>query len=332
MRRRAVWQAVAAATAALALAVTGCGGDGEEQTGGGGSSGGGGTTTLKVQETAGVPSAFVGFGISKGFFEKQGLKVELEATQGGAATVPALVSGDIQIGGSNVVSLLLAAGQGLPIQVIAPGTSARGEGEDDFGALLAGPDSGVEEARDFEGKTVAVNTLNNIAEVVVRESLEKEGADPSKVELTELPFPDMAAALDNGDVDGAFSIEPFVTPTVRDGAKIINYSYVVTEPDMQVGAYAVSRQYAEGNAEAVEKFRAAVAETAEYVTANQEEFRTFLSERAELDPQLAKRIVLPQFTTEVNVQSLENTAELMQKYRLLDEPVSVQELVGEDGG
>ena len=105
----------------VALLIAGCG------SGGGGSaapSGEGGTTKLAVQETAGVPSAFVAFGIDKGFFEKQKLQIDLQPTQGGAATIPALVSGDIQVGGSNVVSLLLASSKDLPIRAIAAGTSA----------------------------------------------------------------------------------------------------------------------------------------------------------------------------------------------------------------
>ena len=52
-----------------------------------------------------MPSAFVAFGISKGFFRRHGLNVDLQTSQGGAATVPALVSGKIQVAGSNVVSL-----------------------------------------------------------------------------------------------------------------------------------------------------------------------------------------------------------------------------------
>ena len=324
MRRR--WRRQASTAVAVALAMAGCGGDDSQPAGGGAS---GGPTTLKVQETAGVPSAFVGFGISKGIFSKHKLKIELDAAQGGATAIPALVSGDIQVGGSNVVSLLIAASKGVPIQAIAPGTSARGAGEEDFGAPLAGAKSGVGDVRDLEGKTVAVNTLKNIAEVVVKASLEKEGVDPSKVKLTELGFPEMAPALDKGDVDAAFSIEPFVTSTVKDGAKVLNYSYVATEPDMQVGAYAVSKKFAGDNPDAVENYRAAVAETAEYVTAHEDEFRTFLSEEAKIPPAVAKKIVLPRFTQELNTKSLDNTAKLMQKYGLVAKPVSAQQLLGE---
>jgi NitT/TauT family transport system substrate-binding protein len=303
-------------------ALAGCGGDEEEV-------GSGGPTSVKVQETAGMPSAFVGFGIQQGIFEEHGLDVDLEATQGGAATLPALVNGDVQIGGSNVVSLLIAESQGLPIQAIAPGTSARGEGQDDFGALLAAPGSDVSEPKDLEGGTVAVNTLDNIAEVVVKAALEKQGADPARVKLIEVPFPDMGAAMERGDVDGAFSIEPFVTTSVDAGAKVIDYSYVTTEPDMQVGAYAVARDFAAENAETVDAFKAAVAETAERVAADEPAFRRYLSEEAQVDPKLAKKIVLPQWQAELDVDSLQSTADLMLRYGLVEEPVDAQGLVSE---
>ena len=57
----------------------GGGGSGGSSGGGGGS--GGGPTPLNVQETAGVPSAFVAFGISKGFFDKHGLDVKLQTSR-----------------------------------------------------------------------------------------------------------------------------------------------------------------------------------------------------------------------------------------------------------
>src|SRR3954452_13592389 len=117
-----------------ALAIAACGG-------GGGSAStattdSSGDTTLNVQETAGVPSAFVAFGQAKGFFTKHKLKINLESSQGGATAVPSLVSGKIQVAGSNVVSLMIAASKGLPVEAIAPGTSAHGAGQKDFGALM----------------------------------------------------------------------------------------------------------------------------------------------------------------------------------------------------
>jgi len=279
-----------------------------------------------VSETAGVPSNFVAFGVEKGFFRKQDLEIELQTAQGGAATVPALVSGKVQVGGSNVVSLLIAASKGLPIEAIAPGTSAHGAGEKDFGALMVRDDSPIREVQDLAGRTVAVNTLNNIAEVVVKASLEKAGVDPAKVKLSEVDFPEMGPALARGDVDAAFVIEPFVTAD-RDGTRIVDYSYVTTEPKMQVGAYAVSKKFAQESPDTVKAYRDAVAETATYLMAHEDAFRTFMSERAKTPAKLAEGMELPTFTTQLNTASMQKTAKLVQRYGLVDEAVAVDDLV-----
>jgi NitT/TauT family transport system substrate-binding protein len=319
------------AVAALgALAIAACGG-GSSSGGSGGGSNSGGPTTLDVQETAGVPSAFVAFGMSKGFFAKQKLKINLQPSQGGATTVPALVSGKIQVAGSNVVSLLIAASKGLPVEAIAPGTSAHGSGQKDFGALMVAKGSPIRDVKELAGKTVAVNTLNNIAEVVVRASLQKSGVDPNQVKLREIDFPEMAPALAEHDVDAAFLIEPFVTIARRAGDRIVDYSYVTTEPNLQVGAYAVSRKFAKQNPDAVKRYRAAVGETATYLMAHQDEFRTFLAKQAKTPAKLAKTMELPTFTTKLNAASMQRTAGLVQRFGLVKDPVKVGDLTGAEG-
>jgi NitT/TauT family transport system substrate-binding protein len=324
---------IMAVGALAALAVAACGGGGSSSSG---SSSGSGSdsddaTTLNVQETAGVPSAFVAFGMSKGFFAKQGLKIDLQASQGGATAVPSLVSGKIQVAGSNVVSLLIAASKGLPIEAIAPGTSAHGSGQKDFGALMVPKGSPIRDVKDLAGKTVAVNTLNNIAEVVVKASLQKAGVDPAQVKLREIDFPEMGPALGKNDVDAAFLIEPFVTIARKAGDRIIDYSYVTTEPNLQVGAYAVSRQFAQKNPGAVKRYRAAVGQTATYLMAHQSEFRTFLAKRAETPVNLAKTMQLPTFTTKLNTASMQRTAALVQRFGLVKDAVQVGELTGGTG-
>jgi NitT/TauT family transport system substrate-binding protein len=314
-----------------ALAIAACGGGGG---GGGGASvtsDSSGDTTLNVQETAGVPSAFVAFGQAKGFFTKHKLKINLQSSQGGATAVPSLVSGKIQVAGSNVVSLLIAASKGLPVEAIAPGTSAHGAGQKDFGALMVPKGSPIRDVKQLAGKTVAVNTLNNIAEVVVKASLQKSGVDPSQVKLREIDFPEMGPALAKKDVDAAFLIEPFVTRARQAGDRVIDYSYVTTEPNLQVGAYAVSRQFAKENPEAVKRYRAAVGDTAKYLMAHQSQFRTFLAKRAETPVKLAKTMELPTFTTELNTASLRRTAGLVQRFGLVKGAVQVDKLTGGGG-
>ena len=82
---------------------------------------------------------------------------------------------------------------------------------------MAAKGKGISKPEDLEGKTVAVNTLNNIAEVVVKAALEKKGVDPESLKLSEVPFPEMRPRWPRASVDAAFSIEPFVTQSVAEG-------------------------------------------------------------------------------------------------------------------
>src|SRR5690625_2317300 len=146
-----------------------------------------------------VASIYVGQ--QEGLFEEHGIDLTLTQAQGGAAIVPGVQSGDLDFGYSNVTSLVMARSQGLPIQIVATGPQTTGSADEDFAAVMVAPDSGIESVTDLEGKTLAVNTLNNIFDSVISSGLEQEGGDPEQVEFVEMAFPDMVAQLDAGNVD-----------------------------------------------------------------------------------------------------------------------------------
>jgi ABC-type nitrate/sulfonate/bicarbonate transport system substrate-binding protein len=307
---------------AMALALGACGDDDE-----GGGAGGGEqrTSSIRVLETAGIPSAFLTYGVEQGFFKEEGLDVEVQPSQGGAEAIPAIVSGDVQIAGSNAVSVLLATTQGLDLRIIAPGTFARPE--KDFSAIMVSKDGPIRRPEDLEGKRIAVNTLKNVTEVTAREALAKEGVDPSSLRLTELPFPEMAQAVAKGDADAAFLIEPFVTAAKNEGLRALANPYNDTHPGLQVGSYVAQAGYAEENSEVVEGFANGVARTAEAIEEDPEQFRSFLPEASELPPEAAKSVTLPQWRAKNDRESLDLLAELMVKYRLADREPTVDELL-----
>ncbi len=313
------------AVVVMALAVGACGGDDEE--GGGGGAGGGEpqTSSIRVLETAGIPSAFLTYGVEQGFFEQEGLDVEVQPSQGGAEAIPAIVSGDVQVAGSNAVSVLLATTQGLDLRIIAPGTFARPD--EDFSAIMVSKDGPIRRAADLEGKRIAVNTLKNVTEVTAREALAKEGVDPSSLRLTELPFPEMAQAVVKGDADAAFLIEPFVTAAKNEGLRSLASPYNDTRPGLQVGSYVAQAGFAEENAEVVEGFANGVARTAEAIEEDAEQFRSFLPEASELPAEAAKSVTLPQWRAQNDRESLDLLAQLMVKYRLADEEPAVDDLL-----
>jgi NitT/TauT family transport system substrate-binding protein len=292
-----------------ALALPGCGGDDE---GGGGEAGK--PARVRALDTAGVPSAFLEYGVQRGFFRKRKLDVQVKPSQGGATVVPAVVSGSTDIGGSNLVSVLLAQGKRIPVKIVAPGTFVQGDPKRDFSAIIVGRDSDIRSPKNLEGKTLAVNTLKNVAEVTAKASLAKKGVDVSKVKLTEVDFPDMVGAVEQGRVDAAFAIEPFVTQATAAGDRIVDRPYVGTKPGLQIGCYFTSERYLNENRDVVERFRQGVAETAKTISDDPAAFRAFLPKASEIPPPAAKKAILPAWKAKSEEASVELTAELMQRY------------------
>ena len=311
-----------AATVAL---LTGCGGGSEEEGGGSGEK----PAEITVQDTAGVPSAFLEYGVEEGFFESQNLNVKVEPSQGGATVVPAVVSGKVDIGGSNLVSVLLAGGKGVPVKIVAPGTYVQSDAKQDFSAIIVAKDSDIRSPKDLEGKTLAINTLKNVAEVTAKASLEKKGVDVSKIKLAEIDFPDMVPALEQGRVDAAFVIEPFVSLGVAAGDRIVDRPYVGTKPGLQIGCYFTSEKYLAENPEVVKSFKAGVAATAHSIEENPDGFREFLPQASMIKPEAAAKVILPAWKADSDQASLDLIADLMAKYGITKEKPDTSGVIDE---
>lgn len=294
------------------LLVAGCGGG---SSGGGGGSGG--PATVRVQDTAGVPVAFLEYGVKQGYFKKRKLTVQVKPSQGGATVVPAVISGSVDIGGSNLVSVLLAKSKNIPLKVVAPGTFVQTDRTKDFSAIIVKGDSPIRSPKDLEGKTLAVNTLKNVAELTAKASLAKKGVDVSKLKLTEIDFPDMVAAVDKGRVDAAFAIEPFVSLGLKAGDRIVDRPYVGTRPGLQIGCYFTSQKYLSQNGDVVKRFQQGVADTAASIARDPQSFRDFLPKGSSIPPAAAQKVILPAWKAKSDQASIDLTEQLMRKYGLV---------------
>src|ERR687891_1625439 len=246
-----------AAALLLALAfAAGTAACGDDDDGNGG--GGGGPTTLNVGVIPIADVAPLYLGMQKGFFEDEQLTIKPQLAEGGAAILPAVVSGDFQIGFSNVISLLIASSKDLPVEIIAQGVLAGKSESQAWADLLVLKDGPIKQPQDLEGKTIAVNTLNNICEVTIKASLSDMGVDVDTLKFTEVPFPDMNAALDAGRVDGACVVEPFVSQGKAGKSRGVDPFYERTAPNLTVATYFTTKQYAEEHADVVDHFVSAM--------------------------------------------------------------------------
>jgi NitT/TauT family transport system substrate-binding protein len=310
---------------ACGLGMAACGDD--DDGGGGGNGGGGGPETLNVGVIPIADVAPLYLGIDKGFFEDEQLTIKPQLAEGGAAITPAVVSGDFQIGFSNTISLLIAASQDLPIEIIAQGVLGGTSEEEAWADLLVLKDGPIKEPKDLEGKTIAVNTLKNICEVTIKASLEQDGVAVDTLEFAEVPFPDMNAALEAGRVDAACVVEPFVSQGKAGKARGMNPFYVRTAPDLTVATYFTSTQYAEENPDVVARFVKAMNKSLEYAQSHPDEVRDILLDYTEIPPEAAEQIKLPVWRTDLNEPTIEKLAELSEKYGLIEEQPDIDELI-----
>lgn len=319
------WLRNAALVVAVGVLAAGCGGD---DSGGGGDAGKPVTLKIGLIPIADVAPVFLGQ--KKGFFKEQQITLKPQFAAGGAAITPAVISGDFDIGFSNTVSLLIAGSKKLPVQIIAPGVFGDSNKDKVWEDLLVKKDGPIKTAKDLEGKTVAVNTLNNICGVTINASLEKQDVDISKIKYTEIPFPEMNAALEKGRVQGACVVEPFVSQGKAGAMKGIDPFYYNTAPDLTVATYFASKEYIAKNKDVVDRFVTAMKKSLDYAQAHPDEVRGVLTEYTEIPEAAAQKINLPQWKSDLTTDTIEQLSTLSKKYGYLEEEPDLKELIRQE--
>ncbi|MEW2401341.1 ABC transporter substrate-binding protein [Streptomyces sp. NPDC046862] len=272
----------------------------------------GGTTTIKVGIVPIMDVAPLYLGEKKGFFKERGIKLSLSQAQGGAAIVPGVASGQFQFGLSNMTSLMIAQSNNVPVKAVANCSASTGMEGKDFGALTVRKGSSIKTAKDLEGKRVAVNTLKNINETAVRETMRKAGGDPDKLKFTELAFDQMPAALAGGRVDAAMVVEPALTTIKSQGGSEIASPLVDVAKGLTVSMYFTSVQYAKQNPELVQRFQEAMADSLTYANEHPDEAREIVTTYTKIPAAVVEKATLPRWPAEPNRASIEKLAELGQ--------------------
>lgn len=251
-----------------------------------------GLTEVNVGIIPIVAVAPLALGVDKGYFKEEGLDVKLNVAQGGAALVPAVVSGQYDFAFSNNVSLLLARAKGLKLSIISAANSAGVDPQPIEEALAVPAGSTITSVADLAGKTLAVNTLNNIVEVANRATLEAAGVDPNTVKFIEVGFPDMPLALEQRRVDAADIAEPFLTKAKQAGATVIAHPFRVLQPNLYISSWFASDEFVSSHADVVEKFTRALDRSKAYSTEHPKEIRELVPDLLKVEPALAQKIAL----------------------------------------
>jgi len=253
-------------------------------------------------------------GLDQGFFEDEGLDLTIKTAGGGAAIVPAVVSGDYQFGFSNLISLMVANDKGLPLKVVNAAVASTGDTTSDMGSIVVKGDSPIKTLADLNDKTVSTNSLNNLLDTVARSTIDTAGGDSKTVSFVEVPFPDAGAAVENGQVDAAFVVEPFVTAAIENGDRVLSYGFAEFADQLDIAGYFASADTVASNPELVTKFQTAMKKSLEYAQANPDAVRAIIATYTETPADVLAKIVLPTYPTEFNKDAVTTLGKAAVKY------------------
>jgi NitT/TauT family transport system substrate-binding protein len=308
-----------AALVVAALVLAGCGGDGGEKSAGG-------NDKLTVGVIPIVDTAPIWLGKDKGFFKDEGIDLELTKTTGGAAAVPGVVNGEFDFAFGNIMSVMVAQDQGLPLRFVANGVTTSGQAGKDFSGVVVPKGSDIKSPKDLEGKTVGVNNLKNIGDTTVRNAVEADGGDPSKVKFSEVAFPDAPAALTKGNVDAAWILEPFLSKSIAEGGTVISWNYVEMSPKLDIAGYFTKDETIAKDGDLVKRFQAAMNKSLEYAQDHPDEVRDIVGTYAEMDAKTREAMVLPKFTPDFDRGAATQLGDAAVKYGTLKKAPDLDKL------
>lgn len=317
----------AASVAALGLTMTlaACGGGGEAAAPGEAED----MTTLNLGTLPIAASAAINVGIEEGIFEKHGLDIQIDSGQGGAATLPAVTTGDIDLAVGNPLTVLLADTQGLDVQLVAGYSNSRAEAPDTT-ALVVPEDSDIQDAADLAGARVAINTLTSGGDLNAMEAVEQAGGDPSTIDFVEVAFQDTIPQVEQANVDAGWLVEPFLSQALANGHRVASWHYLESIPGGQPTMIVYgSDQFVEENPEVVENFRTALDETLQMVQEDPNLVRDLLPDLMDMPEEVAANLELDDFDAELNAEGIQSIADLMVTHGFTEQEPDVQGLIGQ---
>ncbi len=267
--------AVALACTGLLLATSGCGGA-EESSGSGSSA----SVVLRMGHFPNVTHAhgLIAHALSRqgrGWFEQRlgpGVSIEWYTYNAGPSAMEAILTGSLDVtyvGPSPALNAHIKS-RGDEVRILAGATNG--------GAALVVPGDGrIQGPADFRGKRIATPQLGNTQDVSCRAWLTKNGLHVTQTggDVTVLPTqnPDQLPLFQQGDVDGVWTVEPWVSRLEQDaGGRIL-----VEEPDAITTVLTCSAEFLSGRADLASRLVAAHEELTAWINAHPDEAQALVT-------------------------------------------------------
>jgi NitT/TauT family transport system substrate-binding protein len=208
----------------------------------------------------------------KGFFEKNGVKVDLVWFPVYSDSLSALASGKVDANSQTLSDTLAPASKGIPLKaVLVNDNSNGGDG------VVVKPN--INSLQELKGKKVATE-LGTVDHLLMLTALEKAGLAEKDVSYTNMTVNDAGPAFISGNLDGAVLWEPFLSKAIQEGKGKLLFSSKDTPgliPDLLVFKDEITKNRPED----VKKILNAWFDALDYWKANPEESLQIMAKAAE---------------------------------------------------
>ncbi len=149
-----------------------------------------------------------------GYFDQEGLDVDLTYVKGGSEAATALASGSCEYSGNAIDHAIAAAERGKSLVMIAdfmnqPGISLM---------IRPGDREKFKSFADFKGKTIGITSIGSATHVLALWMAHRSGLAKDDVKILGVGAgATMIAALSGNQVDVAYGVDPYVTTLIKTG-------------------------------------------------------------------------------------------------------------------
>ena len=209
----------------------------------------------------------------RGYFEDQGVRIELIQASGSEAAV-ALGGGQVDLAVMSAPRIYSPIEKGVPVKILSPMSNTDSQ-------LFVRPDSGLTKVKDLEGKKVSYGSSGGTKELFIKSILNKEGVDISKITFVEVDNTFLHVALMDKMVVDAIMIQDahYVDEAEKLGAIVlpewIDKNYAKTTTGLTIS---VNTDYLDNNEDNVRKFFNALIEGHRYLKNNLDEASIIVSD------------------------------------------------------
>ncbi|MGH7887275.1 MAG: ABC transporter substrate-binding protein, partial [Candidatus Binatia bacterium] len=222
-----------------------------------------------------LPNSVLWLAKDLGFYQREGLEIELIEFQGTPLALAAMISGDIDVGNVSTSEVIrLTATKGAPMRAIHS-PDAR------LYFLIAARDE-IKTVQALQGKAFAVARLGSVDHTQSMLTLKALGVNPASLTVLAMGVPSTRAqALVAGRVDATtMSIGTWVTIQKEPGVKIlVDHNTYYDNATVVEKVHAATAKVIEAKSEQLRRFTAAIVKTARHFSENQEAWVAAITKR-----------------------------------------------------